>query len=128
MIDKENIITKTIENIEYRATEDFENFIFEIIQPYCNVITTTKISKEDLKCILLQYFNKESDTISRKIAKYKYKQKLINNLKDKVRNIDLSDYIEEPYKMFCEFIDSLPSATNSIGHWVKGDKTEYKCD
>lgn len=48
------------------------------------------------------------DVISRQVVKDKYRERLINNLKDDDRGIDLSEYAEEPYKVFCEFMDSIP--------------------
>ena len=73
------------------------------------------------------------DAVSREAVKTEYRKRLINNLKDDKRNIDLSDYVEEPYKAFCEFIDSLPPVTPSErkGHWIpiyQGDEIiNYRC-
>lgn len=50
----------------------------------------------------------EGDAISRQAVKDKYKERLVNSLKDDDRGIDLSKYAEEPYKAFCEFVDSIP--------------------
>lgn len=63
------------------------------------------------------------DTISRQAVKDKYRENYASHLKDDKRGIDLSKYMEEPYKSFCKFIDSIPPVTPKpkMGHWlVKG--------
>lgn len=60
------------------------------------------------------------DAISRQAVKDKYRESLVNNLKDDNRGIDLSKYAEEPYKAFCEFIDSISpvkSQEPKTGKW-----------
>ncbi len=81
----------------------------------------------------------KGDAISRQTVKDKYEERLVNNLKDKDRGIDLSKYAEEPYKAFCEFMDSIPPINSQeprTGHWiVKTYSTKmndtyygYECD
>ena len=41
--------------------------------------------------------------------KQKYRDKLIKNLIDKDRGIDLSEYAKEPSKSFNRFIDEMPT-------------------
>ena len=62
------------------------------------------------------------DVISRQVVKDKYRERLVNSLKDDDRGIDLSKYAEEPYKAFCEFMDSIPSVNpqeQKTGHWIE---------
>ena len=75
------------------------------------------------------------DLISRQAVKNKYKERIVNNLKDDSRGIDLSKYAEEPYKVFCEFMDSIPPATAEpkTGHWIEeiddyGKVIGWHCD
>ena len=57
----------------------------------------------------------DGDTISRETTKRLYKQELENNLKNPDRNIDFSEFVEEPYKLFCDFIDKVPDAKDNHG-------------
>ena len=41
--------------VSHKVTEDFENFIFKTIQPYCEEVAEMKISKELLVRALLEY-------------------------------------------------------------------------
>ena len=51
-----------VEEMTIKVTEDFENFVFDTISPYCNNVMRMKISKEDLKKAILQYYNKDGGT------------------------------------------------------------------
>lgn len=72
--------------------------------------------------LILELLEQElcEDCISRQVVKDKYRERLINNLTDADRGIDLSKYAEEPYKTFCEFINSIPSVTpkSKTAHWI----------
>ena len=83
-----------------------------LIQP---VATSTEPSKEYLKqkeaydmAILALYDPPYDDAVSKNELKKAYKERFISNLKDDKRGIDLSQYAEEPCRIFNEFIDSLP--------------------
>ena len=41
--------------VSHKATEDFENFIFTTIRPYCEEVAEMKISKELLIRALIEY-------------------------------------------------------------------------
>lgn len=49
----DNLISDTMLEISQRVLEDEENFIFEVIKPYCEEIVKRKISKQELKDALL---------------------------------------------------------------------------
>ena len=70
------------------------------------------------------------DAISRQVVKNKYRESLVNNLKDDNKGIDLSKYAEEPYRAFCEFMDSIPPVIPqpNTGHWIKSKDGYMRCD
>lgn len=43
------------------------------------------------------------------VLKFEYRNRLINNLIDRDRDIDLSKYAEEPCRVFNEFVDTMPT-------------------
>ena len=66
--DFKGTIEETIEKISMKATEETENFIFEIIKPYCENVLQIKINKEELKQIIIRGTQKPqpcSDCVSR---------------------------------------------------------------
>ena len=54
-----------IEQIRYKVTEDYEYFIFKIIQPYCEEVTEMKISKKLLVRALLEYKENHPEVMER---------------------------------------------------------------
>jgi hypothetical protein len=59
--DKLDTFRTFIEKIQTRATEDYDNFIFETIRPYCEDITQQVISKQYLENALLHYRELEKE-------------------------------------------------------------------
>lgn len=43
------------------------------------------------------------------IVKEEYRKRLVANLTDNERGIDLSEYAKEPCKKFEDFVDSIPT-------------------
>ena len=120
--------------ITMQAIENQEEFIFETINPYCENVLRMKISKEELKQILLNGIQKQQpcdDCISRKA--------LINELKLGYFNKDLQEGKNDPC-VIDAMIDwairtskRLPSVTPQpkIGKWIAQDihncHTDFKC-
>jgi len=129
-------MTKVVEEITMQAIENQEGFIFETINPYCENVLRMKISKEELKQILLNGIQKQQpcdDCISRKA--------LINELKLGYFNKDLQEGKNDPC-VIDAMIDwairtskRLPSVTPQpkMGHWIlyhplqADDPGAYRC-
>jgi cell shape-determining protein MreC len=58
---KPDTIRTFVEEIQTRAIEDYDKFIFETIKPYCEHITQQTISKEYLENALLHYRDLEQE-------------------------------------------------------------------
>jgi hypothetical protein len=52
-----DVLTIT-ETITTKVTESIEDFIFETLHPYCEDVVKTRVSKEDLKRALEQYYGR----------------------------------------------------------------------
>ena len=50
------IIHDAYEIMTIKAVETMDDFIFQIIRPYCELVSQRKISKDDLKRTLTEYF------------------------------------------------------------------------
>ena len=48
----EGIWDQYIENLTIRARDDIDDFIFEFVKPYCEIITQCRISKHTLEIAL----------------------------------------------------------------------------
>lgn len=57
--------SSVLKEITTQFTEDYENFIYETITPYCEYVTQMKINKEELKRILL--LGKQADNMLDKL-------------------------------------------------------------
>ena len=57
MSEIESIQTFTTEMI-IKATEEIDNFMFEVMQPYCEQVSRHYIKKKDLEQALIRYFRK----------------------------------------------------------------------
>jgi len=55
---KENPVITTVYEVVHKIHEDEENFILETIIPYCEEVSEMKISKSELKDILVRYYRK----------------------------------------------------------------------
>lgn len=66
---QENISSETIQNIyeimTIKAVETMDDFIFQTIRPYCELVSQRKISKDDLKSALTAYFKNHSENRQR---------------------------------------------------------------
>lgn len=51
-------ITEIMEHVTKQVVEDEENFIVEIIKPWCEKETQMIISKDDLRAAVLMYYGK----------------------------------------------------------------------
>jgi predicted RNA-binding Zn-ribbon protein involved in translation (DUF1610 family) len=121
-------MTKVVEDITMQAQENQEEFIFETINPYCENVLRMKISKEELKQILLNGIQKQQpcdDCISRKA--------LINELKLGYFNKDLQEGKNDPC-VIDAMIDwairtskRLPSVTPQpkMGKWIHREDFDY---
>ena len=58
-------VSSVIKEITTQLTEDYENFVYETITPYCENVTQMKVNKEELKRILL--LGIQADTILDKL-------------------------------------------------------------
>lgn len=63
----DNLISDTMLEISQRVLEDEENFIFEVIKPYCEEIVQRKISKQELKDALLLWEQAKKSTMRYKL-------------------------------------------------------------
>lgn len=68
---QENISSETIQNIyeimTIKAVETMDDFIFQTIRPYCELVSQRKISKDDLKRALTEFFKNHPEDGERKI-------------------------------------------------------------
>lgn len=66
---QENISSETIQNMyeimTIKAVETMDDFIFQTIRPYCELVSQRKISKDDLKSALTAYFKNHSENRQR---------------------------------------------------------------
>ena len=66
---QENISSETIQNIyeimTIKAVETMDDFIFQTIRPYCELVSQRKISKDNLKRALTAYFKNHSENRQR---------------------------------------------------------------
>lgn len=61
----ETIMHSITEQITTTATEAYDRFIFETVQPFCSQRTQREIKKEDLEKALIHYFPKHRNVHDR---------------------------------------------------------------
>lgn len=52
-------ITNIVESITTKVTEDYDNFVFETIRPYCEEVTQQVIDKKTLSQALIKHFGQD---------------------------------------------------------------------
>lgn len=99
---KPDTIRTFVEEIQTRAIEDYDKFIFETIKPYCEHITQQTISKEYLENALLHYRDLEQEN-----------EKLKDAIREAIKNLE--DAMAS-YKQLYKEYEELKAATQEI-HW-----------
>ncbi len=59
------IIHDAYEIMTIKAVETMDDFIFQTIRPYCELVSQRKISKEILKRALTEYFKNHPEELER---------------------------------------------------------------
>ena len=103
----ESIQTFTME-MSIKATEDIDNFMFDVMRPYCERVSRHIISKKDLASALVRYFDMletSDDCISRQAVLEAF------NLSEKTRKYggDHSGYDTMMLYEIQDVIENLPS-------------------
>jgi DNA-binding transcriptional regulator YhcF (GntR family) len=77
-----------VTNIAHKVSEDYDDFIFETLSPFCEEVTQQKISKQELKFALLHYkkLEEENKKLIEKCNQLEEKAKKLEHMVDKLLN------------------------------------------